>query len=309
MTSDTSLWMKFLLESDLTADQNTLLQYSTALSKRFKTIDKLLRVDENELTDLGITNQYDRNCLIRQAHLLDDKENLPLIRQSTISNYANEHWLSNNQSTPVDPQSKCNLSPALLSRISFNDHASCDEVTLINPNISSEHFYTPKRVDHNEKLQTLIESGQQLTSPTSTRGMRMIKSISNSIALQKKVLVGNDRLKRLTLPRSLIKRQTALLTQKVSNLTNKLINPFAKKNNKNDLKLHGNTDKQNREVKECNEYQKVEVSDRNNLLTHLAEIESKRTVSSTQTFPSRKFKLGAPTKFLTRSLANHGVKE
>jgi hypothetical protein len=62
---------------------------------------------------------------------------LPLTRQSAgkfqcnnkrerfIENLASrcitENWLGTNQSTPLNPKSKCNLSPALLSRISFND--------------------------------------------------------------------------------------------------------------------------------------------------------------------------------------------
>ncbi len=50
----------------------------------------------------------------------------------------------------------------------------------------------------------------------------------DTISLQKKILVGTDRLKRLALSKSLFKRQTALITKKVSNITNKFINPFTK---------------------------------------------------------------------------------
>ncbi|CAF1363314.1 unnamed protein product [Adineta ricciae] len=300
MSSETSMWMKFLHESDIPTDENTLSQYCTALSSRFTTIDELLTVNENDLINLGITNQYDRICLIKQAHLFDDKENLPLTRHSAASNYIHEHWLANNQSTPVNPQSKCSLSPALLSRISFNDHASCDDVTLIHSSHSHEHLQTPKRVDRNDKIQTLLESCQKRTPPASTRGLRAMKSLSDTIALQKKILTGNDRLKRLTLSRSLIKRQTALITKKVSNLTSKLSNPFAKKTNKNDLKAP---------EKPVQIAQQSKASSNENLLSHIDAIESKYTLSSAQTIPTRKFKLGAPTTFLTRSLANHAQKE
>ena len=44
--------------------------------------------------------------------------------------------------------------------------------------------------------------------------------------MQKKVVVGTDRLKRLDSSTSLFQRQTSLLTRKVSTLANKLVNPF-----------------------------------------------------------------------------------
>jgi hypothetical protein len=72
---ETSFWLKFLHNSDLSIDNNTLLRYNTILTNRFTTIEELLAVDENELINLGITNQLDRSCLIKQARLLDDKVN------------------------------------------------------------------------------------------------------------------------------------------------------------------------------------------------------------------------------------------
>lgn len=50
----------------------------------------------------------------------------------------------------------------------------------------------------------------------------------DTISLQKKILVGTDRLKRLALTKSIFKRQTTLISKKVSNLTSKIINPFTK---------------------------------------------------------------------------------
>jgi hypothetical protein len=44
--------------------------------------------------------------------------------------------------------------------------------------------------------------------------------------LQKKVVFGTDRLKRLDSSTSLFQRQTSLITKKVSNLATKLVNPF-----------------------------------------------------------------------------------
>jgi len=94
-------------------------------------------------------------------------------------------------------------------------------------------------IDVNES----IKSCQRKTPPPSAHGMRPLKSISgtkfeinslfliisiDTISLQKKILVGTDRLKRLALTKSLFKRQTSVITKKVSNLTNKLMNPFAK---------------------------------------------------------------------------------
>jgi len=65
--------VKFLRDSDLSIDDNILLQYATALTNRFSTIEDFLSVDENELINLGIENQSDRTALIKQARILDEK--------------------------------------------------------------------------------------------------------------------------------------------------------------------------------------------------------------------------------------------
>lgn len=51
-------------------------------------------------------------------------------------------------------------------------------------------------------------------------------SLVDTISLQKKVVLGADRLKRLDSSTSLFQRQTSLLTRKVSTLATKLVNPF-----------------------------------------------------------------------------------
>lgn len=74
--------------------------------------------------------------------------------------------------------------------------------------------------------------------------MRTIKSLSgtlhfftlrsslsirlDSISLQKKIITGTDRLKRLAITRSLLKRRTAVIRKQMSDLKNKLLNPFGK---------------------------------------------------------------------------------
>ncbi|CAF1016163.1 unnamed protein product [Adineta steineri] len=329
MTSDTSFWLKFLQESDLSVNNQTLLRYATALTDRFATLEELLNVGEDELRKLGITNQFDRACLIRQAQLFDERENLPLTRQSTDSSCNMDHWLGIKQSTPLNPQSKCSLSPALLSRISFNDHSSYNESTIINEKYPDEHtiiqvLQTPKRIqtiNSNDKIKTLLDSCSKIVSPSPSHGMRPIKSLSDTIALQKKILVGNDRLKRLSIPKSLLKRQTAIITKKVSNITNKLINPFAKMTHKNDPKPVDTNKITSNEIvianamkripkndeQECLKVQLLTLDDElrrsTNLLHQNDEIESKH---NGQTLPSKRFKLGATTTFLTRSIANHG---
>jgi hypothetical protein len=68
--------VKFLRDSDLSMDDNTLLQYATALTSRFSTIEDLLATDETELINLGIEKELDRACLIEHARILDDKVNI-----------------------------------------------------------------------------------------------------------------------------------------------------------------------------------------------------------------------------------------
>jgi len=50
----------------------------------------------------------------------------------------------------------------------------------------------------------------------------------DTISIQKKILMGHDRLKRLTLTKSMLKRQTSLVTKKLINLKDKFRNPFNK---------------------------------------------------------------------------------
>lgn len=48
-----------------------MLKYSMALADRFSAVDDLLAADNHDLVQLGITNQADRDRLIRQAHTLE----------------------------------------------------------------------------------------------------------------------------------------------------------------------------------------------------------------------------------------------
>jgi hypothetical protein len=70
-----SFWLKFVRDSNLSVNNSTILKYSMALADRFSTIEELLATDDKELTKLGIANQADRICLMKQARLLDDKVN------------------------------------------------------------------------------------------------------------------------------------------------------------------------------------------------------------------------------------------
>ncbi|CAF3189122.1 unnamed protein product [Rotaria sp. Silwood2] len=219
------------------------------LADRFSTIEELLESDDNELNKLGITNQADRICLMKQARLLDNTTNQPLIlkRRSAIANRVIENWIGDNQATRLNSnvlsKSTCNLSPAMLSRISFNDRPASVVYPYAEPTSdirkrnfghvmeSEEKIIT---VDDNGKIQTKIASLSspldyqgvlKQTSSTSFHGMRTIKSLSDTISLQKKVL-GTDRLKRLDSSTSLFQRQTSFISKKVTNLANKLVNPF-----------------------------------------------------------------------------------
>ena len=66
-----SFWLKFVRDSDLAVSNSTMLKYSMALADRFSTVDDLLSADNHDLIQLGITNQADRDRLIRQAHTLE----------------------------------------------------------------------------------------------------------------------------------------------------------------------------------------------------------------------------------------------
>ena len=65
------------------------------------------------------------------------------------------------------------------------------------------------------------------TPSTSIHGLRTLKSLSDTISIQKKTPTGTDRLKRLDSSTSLFQRQTSFITKKVSTLATKLVNPFA----------------------------------------------------------------------------------
>lgn len=52
-----------------------ILQYGTKLANRFSTIEHLVAEDEKELIHLGIVNETDRVCIIKQAQLFCDKVN------------------------------------------------------------------------------------------------------------------------------------------------------------------------------------------------------------------------------------------
>ena len=68
-----SFWLKFVRDANLSSSNSAALQYSMALADRFSSTNELLAANESDLQKLGITNQADRNRLIAQARLLDDK--------------------------------------------------------------------------------------------------------------------------------------------------------------------------------------------------------------------------------------------
>ncbi|CAF2925343.1 unnamed protein product [Rotaria sp. Silwood2] len=311
---DTSFWIRFLHDSNLSIDNNTLLQYATTLADRFSTMENVSAADENELINLGITNQLDRVCLVKQPCVFDDnKENSVLTQQFHASNHIHENCHGNNQSTLLHRKSKCNLSSTLLSRISFHNHSSYNELTNDNETYHFEHIIEiPERLvinDNNEQIQALLESHHKKILSTSSHGMRPIKLLSASISLKKKISVGTDHLKRLTLSRSLFTRQTALITKKISNINHKIRNPLRKIKNKNDLMLKRIQEIEEQELKKHQQTQVLsfnnEIQQTTNLTSHQDVDESKHHVQLVQTLVNKQFKLGATTTFLTRSLANY----
>ncbi|CAF3661343.1 unnamed protein product [Rotaria socialis] len=376
LTSDMSYWLRFVSDSNLSVNNSIILKYSMALADCYSTIEELLASDENELNELGITNPADRSRLIKQAHLLTDKTNEQSVvkRRSTLANRIIENWLGDSQTTRLNSsvlsKSSCNLSPAMLSRISLNDRPTSviypyEEPTSEIRKRNFGHLLEPEEkvitVDDNGKIQTRPASSLS-SSPldyqgvlkkvpsTSVHGLRTIKSLSDTISLQKKV-VGTDRLKRLDSSTSLFQRQTSLISKKVTNLANKLVNPFVimKKKiepstsvdsaidlrtnmkrqvsiieNNNDMTITSQRTvtitplKRTREEEdnEPKERRKVQLLSVNNEIRRPTsglfaydEEESKRSVMPVQTLGSKRFKLGATTSFLTRSLANHGLIE
>lgn len=68
-----SFWLKFVRDSNLTANNSTMLKYSMALADRFSSLEEFSAVNENDLQKLGIVNQADRIRLIKQARLINEK--------------------------------------------------------------------------------------------------------------------------------------------------------------------------------------------------------------------------------------------
>ncbi|CAF5064317.1 unnamed protein product, partial [Rotaria sp. Silwood1] len=143
------------------------------LADRFATIEELLASNDNELNKLGITNQIDRTRLMKQAQLLNDKTNqsLTLKRRSIIGNRVIENCIDNKQTTRLNSnilsKSTCNLSPAMLSRISFNDRPTSviypyvetiNDIRKHNFNHLIESEEKILIVDDNGKIQTKLAS-------------------------------------------------------------------------------------------------------------------------------------------------------
>ncbi|CAF4483279.1 unnamed protein product, partial [Rotaria magnacalcarata] len=267
-----------------------------ALADCYSTIEELLASDENELNELGITNPADRSRLLKQAHLLTNKTNEQSLakRRSTFANRIIENWLGDSQTTRLNSsvlsKSSCNLSPAMLSRISLNDRPTSviypyEEPTSEIRKRNFGHLMEPEEkvmtVDDNGKIQTrpasLLSSSPldyqgvlKKVPSTSVHGLRTTKSLSNTISLQKKV-VGTDRLKRLDSSASLFQRQTSLISKKVTNLTNKLVNPFAIMKKKIEPSVESEIDLR------TNMKRQVSIIENNNDIT----ITSQRTVTIT----------------------------
>ncbi|UJR14652.1 hypothetical protein I4U23_001645 [Adineta vaga] len=378
LTSDMSFWLKFVRDSNLTVNNSTVLKYGMALADRFSSIDELLAVNENELNKLGITNQADRIRLMKQARLINQQPALQ--RRSAVANRVIESWLDDEQASPLNPnalsRSTCNLSPALLSRISFNDRPASVAYPFAEPTNDIRqrnfgHLMESKEkiltVDNNGNVRSTLSSSVSSTpleyqgvlkKPPSTpmSGMRTIKSLSDTISIQKKV-VNTDRLKRLDSSTSLFQRQTSFIGKKVTNLANKLVNPFAIMRKKVEPDLSTTVDSQidlrtnmKRQVSLVDDNNTTMTSRRTVMISPLKrtredeedeqeedeqpierrqvqvlnvnreirrptglfsydEQEAKRNVAPVQTLSSKRFKLGATTSFLTRSLANHGLIE
>ena len=81
-------------------------------------------MDESALISLGITNVEDQSSLINQARvvggMLERDDDQSTLKQSSDGSTC-ETWPADHQSTPLNPDAMCYLSPALISRISFNE--------------------------------------------------------------------------------------------------------------------------------------------------------------------------------------------
>ncbi|CAF3828617.1 unnamed protein product [Rotaria sp. Silwood1] len=160
------------------------------LADRFSTIEEHLASDDNELNKLDITNPVDRTRLIKQARLLDDKTNQSLtLKRRSASSVSVVYPYAEQTSNLMEREEKIIA------------------------------------VDDNGKIQTKLASSS--SSPLAYQGvLRKTPSTSIQSHYKKKVVLGTDRLKRLDSSTSLFQRQTSFISQKMTNLANKLMNPF-----------------------------------------------------------------------------------
>ncbi len=121
-----------------------------------------------------------------------------------MANRVIESWIGDSQATPLNAnalsKSTCNLSPGLLSRISFNDRPTSVIYPFAEPTNEIRkrnfgHLIEPQEkiltVDDNGKIQRSTESSStsspleyqgvlKKTPSTSVHGMRTIKSLSGN---------------------------------------------------------------------------------------------------------------------------------
>lgn len=361
-TSDMSFWMKFLREANLTETNQRLLELSLTLANNFQNLEQLINSNENQLKQLGFVNQTDRKRLIEHAQRSNSTQ---LKRRSTMATRVIESWLGDEQATPLNPnglsKSTCNLSPSLLSRISFNERPA----SVIYPFAEPKNDIRKRNFGHllepQEKVTTIDDQGRiQISRPLlssssamtldyqgvlkktpskSIQSLRTLKSLSDTISIQKKTPTGVDRLKRLDSTTSLFQRQTSFISKKVSTLATKFVNPFAnlkKKNETNSTQrqcflveeekptnstigrtvtiMSNNKRTRENDDEQPQEKRKVQILSVNNEIrrqpTGIFSYEEKsQQIHPVQTLGSKRFKLGATTSFLTRSLANHGLME
>lgn len=171
---------------------------------------------------------------------------------------------------------------------------------------------------------------------SSTHGLRPVKSISgkkkqsiivdcflftffffeDSVSLQKKILTGSERLKRLSLTKTFLKRHGNFFRKQVNNLKKKIINPLwkSKMNNENcstpraeKLISHPQLRKEDRTpLQILNFNQQVPMKDSGfDFQLFPANFLRKFVLALSMTSVNGgRFKIGAPTTFVTRSLAN-----
>jgi len=320
MILDISFWSKFVQEADLLADQNLCLQYSMVLADRFTSIEEFLSVDEKELIHLGITDATDRANLVKQARSID--ENPSICSRPAIHRNYPDSWLVAHQSTPLNPKTFCNLSLGLFSRISFNDHPSSNDCVLSHhvdllPTGSYDHL--TRTPENQSKYIPSLSSCQKKTPLLSVYGMRTNKSLSDTISLQKKIPTGTDRLKRLTTTKSIFKRPTAIFRKQINNLKNKFLNSFSKMKISHETPIlktprRSIKNRLNKPTIELVERGKLQMLSLNHELDgRFVNVENPILKCPTQPVltvgPNRRFKIGAPTTFVTRAIANHSQYE